>query len=306
MKILVEKLLLSQEISFVVQTYRTPLFEVPWHQHVELELIMFKEGNGMSFIGNHVGSFDVDDIFLLGANIPHTFQKSGDQVVSALVVQFREDFWGAGFLALPESKALVKLFKTALQGLKITGESKAALKPLLLRLEQESGLMRIIRLCECLHEIAANQRYLLLSTKQAEEGNVKHRERIDQIFRFTLEHFKSRIAVSEVAELAGLSVPAFCSYFKKSTKKTYVDFLNETRIGYAGKLLQDTADSITSICFESGFNTLAHFNTQFRKFHGIAPSQYRKAFLKTEQGKPLPAVSREISEPDETPRKVKR
>jgi len=75
----IEKLPLSEDRSFVAQTHRTPNFEVPWHQHVEYELILFKEGAGLSFIGNYVGEFETGDIFFLGSNVPHTFQKSHAQ-----------------------------------------------------------------------------------------------------------------------------------------------------------------------------------------------------------------------------------
>src|SRR5205809_1351214 len=98
MKPLVEKLPLSQNTSFVAHTYRTPQFEVPWHQHIEYELILFKEGEGTSFIGNYVGEFKKGDIFFLGSNLPHTFQKvHKDLITSALVIQFRADCWGSAF-----------------------------------------------------------------------------------------------------------------------------------------------------------------------------------------------------------------
>ena len=109
MKPLIEKLHLSGEMSFVAETHRTPKFEVPWHQHVEYELILFKEGSGLSLIGNYVGEFEAGDIFLLGANLPHTFQKSGDLITSAVVVHFKEDFWGKEFLNLPETKSIQQL-----------------------------------------------------------------------------------------------------------------------------------------------------------------------------------------------------
>ena len=98
MKPIVEKLTLSENTSFLARTYRTPLFEVPWHQHIEYELIMFKQGEGSSFIGNYVGEFKTGDIFFLGSNLPHTFQKARkDLITGALVIQFRDDFWGKIF-----------------------------------------------------------------------------------------------------------------------------------------------------------------------------------------------------------------
>ena len=75
-----------------------------------------------------------------------------------------------------------------------------------------------------------------------------------------------------------MSVPAFCNYFRKSTKKTYIDFLNEIRISHACQLLIDTQKPVLEICFESGFNTVANFNKQFLKLKKTTPSSFRKNF----------------------------
>ena len=295
MKVLIEKLPLTEDTSFVARLHRTPHFEVPWHQHIELELILFKEGAGLSFIGNHVGEFEIDDIYFLGANLPHTFQKSGDQITSAVVIQFREDFWGSQFLDLPECKSIKELFTIALQGLKVFGKSKDLLKPMITNLENETGFKRIVRLSECLQILAERKEYQTLSTQEVKSLPFKSKERIDLIFQFTMDNFKRPIMLNEVAGIAGLSVPAFCNYFKKSTKKKYIDFLNEVRIGFASKLLIDSQDSIVSICFDSGFNTLAHFNKQFIKIKKMTPSKFRKMYLNAETHDEMTGEVREIA-----------
>ncbi len=278
MKPLIQKLPLSEDSSFVARTYRTPNFEVPWHQHIEYELILFTEGEGMSFIGNYVGAFETGDIFFLGANLPHTFQKKQDFITSAVVVQFREDFWGHRFIELPEVRDIKLMFQSSVNGLKIVGKSKEKLGPLIRKLEYLKGFRRITTLCECLSIITFEADYIELSNQDVKQLNAKDKERIDKIFQYTIDHFKQPISLAYIAGCVGMSVPAFCHYFKKSTKKTYVSFLNEVRIGYASNLLIDTSLSIIDVCYESGFNTLANFNKQFLKIKGLTPSHFRNHF----------------------------
>lgn len=286
MKTLIEKLPLNENTSFVARTFRTPDFEVPWHQHIEYELILFTEGDGLSFIGNYAGEFRTGDVFFLGSNVPHTFQKRDPEMVtSAVVVQFRDDFWGTDFLNLPESREIRKLFKTSVQGLQLKGKSKLLLYKLIQELEAASGFLRIIKLAECLQLIAAKQEFERLSTQEVKLSNPKDMERIDKVYRFTIDNFRQGVSLADVAEVSGMSVPAFCNYFKKSTKKTYVDFLNEIRIGFACKLLTETDMNILPICYESGFNTLANFNKQFLKVKGVTPSKYRKVFAASSENK---------------------
>ena len=280
MKPLIEKLPLAEDTSFLAKTFCTPRFEVPWHQHAEYELILFTEGEGASFIGNYVGDFKCGDIFFLGANLPHTFQKAEkDLFTSAVVVQFKEDFWGTEFIQMPESRLIKSLFEISMHGLRINEKCRLLLAPLVKQLEKANGFERIITLCNCLLLIAQQQDYITLSTQEIKVFNSKNKERIDKILQYTIDYFQEPVTLADVAKSVAMSVPAFCNYFKKSTKKTYIDFLNEVRVGYACKQLIDTQNNIASICYDSGFNTLANFNKQFLKIKSHTPSGYRKTFM---------------------------
>ncbi|MEO5681517.1 MAG: AraC family transcriptional regulator [Chitinophagaceae bacterium] len=284
MKPLIEKLPLTEDTSFLAKTFCTPHFEVPWHQHAEYELILFTAGEGASFIGNYVGDFKTGDIFFLGSNLPHTFQKADrDLFTSAVVVQFKEDFWGNDFMQLPESRQIKNLFEISVQGLKINEACRQQLATMIKLLEKAKGFGRIISLCNCLLLIAQQQEFTTLSTQEIKAFSSKNKERIDKILQYTIDYFQEPVTLQDVARNAAMSVPAFCSYFKKSTKKTYIDFLNEVRVGYACKQLIDTQNTIASICYDSGFNTLANFNKQFLKVKKLTPSGYRKTFMNREE-----------------------
>lgn len=278
MKPFIQKLPLSENTSFVARTYRTPYFETNWHQHIEYELILFTKGAGLAFIGNYVGGFEAGDIFLLGADLPHTFQKQRkDLIASCVTIQFCGDFWGEKFLELHECKAVKQLLALSSRGLKIKSSSAGNLRRLITELEFTSGLQRILKLCECLIIIEQLENIETLSTGDIQH-NEKDREHIDKIIQFTIDSFHRQITLSEVADIINTSVSAFCRYFKKRTKKTYISFLNEVRVGHACKLLIETKMSIITICYESGFGTIANFNKQFLSIKRITPSQYRKQF----------------------------
>ncbi|OMP81012.1 AraC family transcriptional regulator [[Flexibacter] sp. ATCC 35208] len=278
MKPLIQKLPLNENNSFVAQTFRTPEFEVGWHQHIEFELILFTEGAGMSFIGNHVGEFETNDIYLLGANLPHTFQKrEPDMIASAVVVQFKENCWGNSFLDIPECRHIRHLLSTSSYGLKIQGETKSELFSLITSLETAKDFQRILLLGQCLDLVARTKEYITVSTQEV-KSQPKEKEVIDRIFQYTIDNFRDPISLPQVADIACMSIPAFCNYFKKSTKKTYIDFLNEIRIGYACTLLMETQKTVLDICFDSGYNTMANFHKQFLKIKKFTPLQYRKHF----------------------------
>jgi len=273
-----QRLLPDESSSFIAKTFRTPNFEVGWHQHIEYELILFTEGSGMSFVGNHIGEFETGDIYLIGANLPHTFQKTGDQVTSAVVVQFREDFWGTSFIHLPENRVIKALFEASGLGLKIKAVIKNQLASIIKEMEYANGVKRIVLLLESLFLIANQREYTSVSTQQAKAYDQKGMDIMGKVFQFTIDSFREQITLSDVAKKACMSIPAFCKNFKRSTKKTYNDFLNEVRIEYACSQLIETNKSIFDICYESGYSTHANFHKQFQKIKNISPLQYRKSF----------------------------
>jgi AraC-like DNA-binding protein len=57
--------------------------------------------------------------------------------------------------------------------------------------------------------------------------------------------------------------------------KNFADFINGYRIEEAKRLLLDEQKKILHIAFDSGFNNKASFNNAFKRFTGMAPSEFR-------------------------------
>ena len=83
-------------------------------------------------------------------------------------------------------------------------------------------------------------------------------------FDYVISNFTEKIQIENVAKIANMSYSGFSRYFKNRTKKTFSHFVNEIRIGHACKCLMENDVSISTVCFESGFNNLTHFNEQFK------------------------------------------
>lgn len=58
----------------------------------------------------------------------------------------------------------------------------------------------------------------------------------------------------------------------------FYEFVNRLRVEYAKRIISDSPDSIniTRIAYDSGFNSISAFNSAFRKYTGITPSQFVK------------------------------
>lgn len=275
MKTLIQKLPLNKDSSFIAQTFETPHFETPYHQHNEYELMVIKKGQGTAFVGDFIGDYQEGDVYLHGKGLAHWFRKKDEDMIGAsMVVQFNENFLGQGFFDVPELNNIKRLLNNSARSVYCKGKLKQSIRKQLLEIEFLSGYEKIISLLNMLHEISLSDQYEYVS-----RAVVTHSEEdqmlINKIFEFSMNNYTRKITLEEVAALANKSISAFCHYFKKVTKTSYISFLTQIRISHACDLLKSTNLSVTEICFASGFNNWANFSKHFKEHCKISPSTYR-------------------------------
>jgi YesN/AraC family two-component response regulator len=132
---------------------------------------------------------------------------------------------------------------------------------------------------ECLLAIAHAEGAQLLSSIGFQSNfSPAENERINAIYEYILKHFGQKIALAEIAAVAGLVPNSLCRYFKSRAGKPFSRFLTEIRVGYACKLLLDERMSDKQLCYESGFNNFSCFHKYFKAITGKSPLDYQKTF----------------------------
>ncbi|MCR5887489.1 AraC family transcriptional regulator [Hymenobacter sp. J193] len=252
-----------------------------WHYHPEYELVYVPRGTGRRHIGQHISRFEQGELALIGPNLPHLSFSYGQQgAFEEIVVQLRADFMGEAFWQRPELAAIQQLLSRSQQGLCFGPATRAALDPLLRQLLTEPPLARLLTLLRVLQLLAETTEVEPLHAGSGGLGpHGREQQRLSKVYQYLEENYRRPIGVDEVADVANLSVPAFCRYFKKMTRHTLTDFLQEYRVSQACRLLVNEDLTITQICYGSGFNNVSHFNKTFRRHTGQSPSEYRRQRL---------------------------
>ncbi|MEH6308248.1 helix-turn-helix domain-containing protein [Olivibacter sp. CPCC 100613] len=256
-----------------------------WHCHKELELIHFHQGSGTQFIGDHIQRFKPGDIVLVGSNLPHywrydlEYDESNEQPYST-VIHFHENFLGTGWLDLPEFYLFKNLFEVAQRGIILKGSEHAVIVNLIETTYQSTGFNRLMCLLTCLDYIAnIHDPHVLASVGFSYKYSENETNRLNNIYNYTLKNFKNKIELDQVASIADLVPSSFCRYFKNRTGKTYTQFLQEVRVGYACKLLVEDKGTIKQICYDSGFSNYTSFHEIFKTVTGKTPKAYLKSYL---------------------------
>ncbi|MFY0654080.1 MAG: helix-turn-helix domain-containing protein [Cyclobacteriaceae bacterium] len=287
MKILPFKLPRRSDESIVVEHSESQHLYSPLHQHPELQITLILKGTGTAFIGGYIGDFKPNDIFVIGSNVPHVFKNDdayfepdSDLKAEVVYVFFDQDSFGESFFHMLEAKGLVELLGKARRGIKVKGIHKAALKQKILDLREAKSLDKVILLLEIFNLVSQTDKLQFLSSELIDH-NVDENEgkRLNDVIQFTMDQYYRHISLGEVSDIANMTPSAFCRFFKQRTRKTYVNFLNEIRVGKACKMLLNKDMSIVDICYKSGFSNLSHFNRKFKKQTGYTPSKYHQALV---------------------------
>ena len=284
MKILPFKIPKTSQESFRLQEDREIHFYDNLHQHPEIQLTLILNSEGKVIVGDFIGAFKPGDIFLIGPNLPHVFrndQKYYDHPqegqAHSLTVFFEWKSFGDTFLSMPELSHLSDFSKQSERGLFIQEPIKSRIAQLMKCMFRKTGMDRLIVLLKLLNIMSAHKNMEpLASSGVYNDFDELDGRKLADIYRFTMNEFHRKISLDEVADLAHMTTNSFCRYFKKRTRKSYVDFLTEIRIGHARKLLQQNDLSISQISIEVGFNNLSNFNRKFRSVCSITPTEFKK------------------------------
>ncbi len=104
----------------------------------------------------------------------------------------------------------------------------------------------------------------------------------DELVASAQQKIESRYNDAETIEEIIKDIPAsrrnMVRRFKQATGITPIEYLQQTRIEAAKKLLEQTGQQMTEIIYNSGYNDPKAFRKVFRKAVGMTPSEYREKF----------------------------
>ncbi len=248
-----------------------------WHFHPEFELTFIEAPYGTRRVGNHVGEFEGSDLVFIGSNIPHlNFDYGIRTEYQKVVLQIKEDFFKNDFVTTPELSAIYQLFENSKKAICFNGTTREMVGKRLKKIHLLPNFEQFIEVLSLFQMLATSDERTFLHEEAFENFyNNKEQSRLKVVYKFIENNFQRNITIEEMGTLTHLSKAAFCRYFKKMTRLTFTEFLNQYRIEQAKRLLKEDKN-VTETCFECGFESLSYFNRIFKKVVGQNPIQFKK------------------------------
>ena len=257
-------------------------FDFPLHYHEEYELNLILNAEGAKrIIGGHIEIIEDMELALIGPNLYHAWftHHCQSESITEITIQFHRDLFDNKFLNRNQLSFLKSMLQRSQRGILFSPDTILAIKDRLIALAKKSGFDSVLELFSILHYLSTSRNMRTLS--DASFGDEKfnyNSRRIEKVFEYMNYNYSRQITLGEVSKIANMPEASFSRFIKKRTGKTFIDSLNEIRLGHASRMLIDTTNTVAEIAYKCGFNNISNFNRIFKRKKMCIPKDFRQTY----------------------------
>lgn len=258
-------------------------FDSPLHYHDEYELNLIINAKGAKrVVGDHAEVIDDMELVLIGPNLNHTWltHQCQSEEVAEVTIQFHKDLLDEKFLRRNQLSFVKNMLERSQRGILFSQETTAALKARLLALDKKNGFDSVLELFSILHNLSFSYNMRTLSdTSFTNEKFNYNSKRLEKVFEYMNNNYDKPVTLAEVSQIADMPEASFSRFIKKRTGKTFIDSLNDIRLGHASRMLIDTTNTVADIAYKCGFNNISNFNRVFKRKKRCIPKEFRETYI---------------------------
>jgi AraC-like DNA-binding protein len=273
---------LTQSDCFTIFSRVKKEFSFPLHYHEELELNLILNAKGARrIVGDHIENIDDMELVLVGPNLYHAWftHQCKSEEIREVTIQWHKDLFDDKLLRRNQLSFIRSMVERSQKGLLFSRDTIKALAPRILTLNQKNGFDSVLELMSILHDLSISRNSRTLSDASFTNEHFSYNSRrIEAAFEYMNHSYDKSITLGEVARLVSMTEVSFSRFIKKRTGNTFIDSLNEIRLGHASRMLIDTTHSIAEVSYNCGFNNISNFNRIFKKKKGCTPKEFRENF----------------------------
>ncbi len=272
---------LSQSDCLLVFDRQKNKFDFPVHFHPEYELNFIHHAPGAErIIGDYKGLIEEFELVLVGPNVYHGWNNGQckSEQIHEITIQFHHDLIHDSLLERNMMEPLRKMFRNSARGILFSEETTRMIAVRLGKLASKNGMEAFIELISILHQLSVSEGQTVLCDDFSNAGDFSNNDRFKRVCEYIGQNYQEKIKIESVARELNMTETTLSRMMKKQTGRSFIDFLNDYRIGFATRWLTETNQTIAEIAFRCGFYNMSNFNRIFRKSKSCTPGRYRENF----------------------------
>lgn len=278
--------LMGKDVLYIADRHKKE-FTYPIHNHSVYELNFVENAKGVRRIvgDSHEVIGDYDLCLITSPDLEHVWEQNEchSDDIREITVQFDFSMSDETLFGRNPYASITRMMQEAKKGLSFPLQAIMKVYGLLDTLSSvKDGFYAVQQFLTILYELSRCENARTLASSSYAKVTVEDdSRRILKVKNFISKNYMDELRLPELASLAGMSSSAFSRFFKLHTGRNISEYIIDLRLGYAARMLVDTAKSISEIGFDCGFNNLSNFNRIFKKKKGCSPSEFRESYHKT-------------------------
>lgn len=278
--------LMGKDVLYIADRHKKE-FTYPIHNHSVYELNFVENAKGVRrIVGDSqevIGDYDL--CLITSPVLEHVWEQNEchSDDIREITVQFDFSMSDETLFGRNPYASITRMMQEAKKGLSFPLQAIMKVYGLLDTLSSvKDGFYAVQQFLTILYELSRCENARTLASSSYAKVTVEDdSRRILKVKNFISKNYMDELRLPELASLAGMSSSAFSRFFKLHTGRNISEYIIDLRLGYAARMLVDTAKSISEIGFDCGFNNLSNFNRIFKKKKGCSPSEFRESYHKT-------------------------
>ncbi|HBI97986.1 MAG TPA: AraC family transcriptional regulator [Prevotella sp.] len=278
--------LMGKDVLYIADRHKKE-FTYPIHNHSVYELNFVENAKGVRrIVGDSqevIGDYDL--CLITSPDLEHVWEQNEchSNDIREITVQFDFSMSDETLFGRNPYASITRMMQEAKKGLSFPLQAIMKVYGMLDTLSSvKDGFYAVQQFLTILYELSRCENARTLASSSYARVTVEDdSRRILKVKNFISKNYMDELRLPELASLAGMSSSAFSRFFKLHTGRNISEYIIDLRLGYAARMLVDTAKSISEIGFDCGFNNLSNFNRIFKKKKGCSPSEFRESYHKT-------------------------
>lgn len=273
-----------KDCLYIVERHKN-VFDYPIHSHDDFELNFIQNGKGVRrIVGDSVEVIgDYELTLVVGSGLVHAWEQGNctEPEIREITIQFSQELISGSMLDRRQFDSIRAMFERATQGLTFSLQAIMKVYNILDSIaKMNDHFEQFLSFMRMLYILSNDTEARILSSSSFAEAASTDTDsrRIRKVREHIDKHYAEDLRLDDVAAIAGMSPSAFSRFFKQHTDRNFVDYLIDTRLGNAARMLVDTTTSVSEICYACGFNNLSNFNRTFKARRGYTPRDFRAVF----------------------------
>jgi AraC-like DNA-binding protein len=241
----------------------------PEHTHPAWSFIVSFDGRCRTKLNKKIYTSEPSTVFTLAPDEPHQ-ELPSDTVARYIAVLIDSDFLNMQLLTYGLSISDLSSCMTCHAGRRLVD----ALKEFLTDYEEAApGYNQLLA--------AGSLKITHLLIRQLfglhrSDDRISFRMSITRAIEFLNDHYGEKITVEDLAHAANLSPSHFSRVFKEETALSPAEYIMQTRLDCAKRMLRDREKNLSRIALDCGFNSSSYFYQCFNRAFNMSPSDFRK------------------------------